>query len=192
MGAANGSVSVHRFGRKPQYRRLPLLGPPYGPFKARTPARPVGALRRGDRPDLPVASSLSGSGSGSDGVELPIARHAPERVHATVGELDSGAGDEVGDGARDEHLARPRSGAHARADVHRDAAHISVAHQLALAGVQTGADLDAERANRVAGRARAANPSRGTVERRQEPVAHRLDLSPTMAVELATHELIVA
>src|SRR5689334_11780681 len=47
----------HRFGRSRKYRRLPLLEPRHGPFKARTPARPDGALRRGGRLDLPVASS---------------------------------------------------------------------------------------------------------------------------------------
>ena len=66
-----------------------------------------------------------------------------------VGECHARPGHEVADGARDEHLAGARERRDARADVHGDPAEVVVAEQLALAGVQPGAQADAERLDRV-------------------------------------------
>ena len=51
--------------------------------------------------------------------ELPFLRHALQRVQSAVGESEPRSGDEVLDGAREEHLAGARLGEHALADVHR-------------------------------------------------------------------------
>ena len=51
--------------------------------------------------------------------EPPFLRHALQRVQAAVGESEPRPGDEVLDGARDEHLAGAGLGEHALADVHR-------------------------------------------------------------------------
>src|SRR5436190_22640781 len=123
-------------------------------------------------------------------VELPLARHALQRMHAAVGERDSRAGDEVRDGPRDEHLPRPGDRSHARADVDRDAPEV-VAYQLALAGMEPGPHLDPEVAHRIAGRAGAADRARGAVDGGQEPVAERLHLPAPLSLELAADERIV-
>ena len=112
-----------------------------------------------------------------DRVELPLAGHALELVDAAVVEVDAGAGDEILDGARDEHLARPGLRGDARADVDGDAGDLVVA-ELALARVQPGADVEAELAHRVArSRARSGSRARRAVEGREEAVAGRVDLA---------------
>jgi hypothetical protein len=58
-------------------------------------------------------------------------------------ELDTGAGDEVFDRARDEHFAWVRGLRHPRSDVHGDPAGLT-GHHLALTGLQPGADLEPE------------------------------------------------
>ena len=57
---------------------------------------------------------------------------------AAIFELDSRAGDQVLDGARNEHLARLGEGGDARPDVNGDAARFAV-NELALAAVQPSA-----------------------------------------------------
>src|SRR5205807_3446091 len=126
-----------------------------------------------------------------DREQLPFPWHAFELVGAAVGELDPRADDEIAHRARHEHLAGCRPRAYARADVHGHAANVGV-DQLTLTGVHAGAHTDAERADVLADRARAADRAGGTVERRQEAVAKRLDLVPAERCQLATHELIVA
>ena len=70
-----------------------------------------------------------------------------------------------------------RQRADARADVHGHPADV-VAHDLALAGVQAGAHVDAERRTARCAIARAQRiAARRTVERGEEAVAHRLDLA---------------
>src|SRR6185436_8716615 len=105
--------------------------------------------------------------------QAPGPGHALERVLAAVGEADPGADDEVLDGVGDEHLARRRERADARADVDREAADV-LADRLALARVEAGAQLDAELPHRVAQLHRAADRARGAVERREDAVAERL------------------
>jgi hypothetical protein len=62
-------------------------------------------------------------------------------VGAAVLEVDPGAGDEILDRSRDEHLSGRRRSGDARADVHGDPGDLAVG-DLALAGVQTGADIE--------------------------------------------------
>src|SRR6516225_5169475 len=70
------------------------------------PDKPSGSLACG-------ASSIGTSSAGlssRDGVEAPGPRDAFEFVLSPVLELDAGASDEVGDGARHEHLTGTRQG----------------------------------------------------------------------------------
>src|SRR5205823_8297083 len=75
-----------------------------------------------------------------------------EQVGSPVPERDARAGDQVGDGAADEHLAGLRRGRHPRAGMDRDARQ-PLTHRLDLAGVQADPDFDAQRADRIAHRA---------------------------------------
>ena len=81
----------------------------------------------------------------------------------------------------------PASGAHARADVHADPTDV-IAADLALAGVQPGAHLDAERLHRVADRHRAADRSLRAVEHREEAVSRCVHLAASKPSELRPHD----
>src|SRR5581483_1413230 len=81
--------------------------------------------------------------------QSPLALHTLESAAAPVAEGQPRADDEIPDGARRQHLARRGFACDARADVHGDAADV-VSHALALARVQSGADLEAERTHGVA------------------------------------------
>src|SRR5512133_2151678 len=98
-----------------------------------------------------------------DAEQAPRVRNPLQPLPAAILEVDSGPADEVLHGARDEHLAGLGERCHTRADVHRDAADLAV-HELALARVQARADLQVDRANAVADRARAADRPRRPVE----------------------------
>jgi hypothetical protein len=80
-----------------------------------------------------------------------------------------------------------------RSRAHRcaaDPADVIAAH-LALAGVQPGAHLDAERLHRVADRHRAANRSLRTVEHREEAVSRRIHLAASKPSELRPDDGVV-
>jgi len=62
-----------------------------------------------------------------------------------------------------------------------------VTHHLALARVNTGADLDTKRLRRIDDGSAAANRAGRSVEARKEAVAGRVDLAATMAFELLAH-----
>jgi hypothetical protein len=75
-----------------------------------------------------------------------------------------------------------------RADVDGDAADI-VADHFALAGMQPGSDLDAERLDFLDDGAGATNATRGTVESREKSVAGGLDfVHPSLRGALATKQ----
>jgi hypothetical protein len=78
----------------------------------------------------------------------------------------------------------------ARSDVHRDASYLALA-QLALAGVQAGADGHPHIGQRFADGARAADRVRGAVEGREETVARRVDLAAAEADEMPAHDRVV-
>ena len=84
----------------------------------------------------------------------------------------------------------PGQCAHPRTDVHGDPADV-VAADLALAGVQPGAHLDAERLHRVANRHGAADRSLRTVEHREEAITRRVHLAAPEAVELCADDGVV-
>src|SRR5713226_9253253 len=94
-------------------------------------ARARAAGLTGPRPPRRTAATPPGCPSGRD---------------PAIREPDPGPGDQVPHGGRDQHLVRRRRGGDPRSDVHRDAAHL-VAEDLALPGVDPGADGDAELAH---------------------------------------------
>ena len=87
----------------------------------------------------------------------------------------------------DTSSVRPGQCAHARPDVHGDSADV-VAADLALAGVQPGAYLDAERLHRVADRHRAADRSLGAVKHREEAISCCADLAAPKARKLGSDD----
>src|SRR5205823_12374200 len=105
--------------------------------------------------------------------ETPLSGHAAEVVGSTIYEAQARARDQVLHGAGDEDLAGRGARRHPGPDVDGNAPHI-VAHQLALARVQPGPDLDPERADAFANGAGAADRARRSVKRREEAVAYRL------------------
>jgi hypothetical protein len=75
--------------------------------------------------------------------------------------------------------------------MHCDAADL-VADQLALAGVKSSADVDAEVANVVAHRESATDRARGPIESSQEAVSGGVHLAAAKALELPPHQLVVS
>ena len=66
-----------------------------------------------------------------------------------------------------------------------------VGAELALAGVQARAHVEADAAHVLDDRACATNRARRPVERGEEPVARRVDLHSAKALEVATNDLVV-
>src|SRR5262249_4333298 len=125
------------------------------------------------------------------GVDAPLARYALELVDTAVLEGEARAGDEILDRLRDEYLARSGERGDPRSGVDCDAADL-LPVELALARVDAGADLHAELPDRLAGRDRAADGARRTVEAREEAVASGVDLPAAKALELAPHGGVVS
>src|ERR1700694_715956 len=89
----------------------------------------------------------------ADGIEPPLGRPARQLVCATILEIDVGAGSEVLNRSRNQHLAGGGGGRHSGADVHGEACDI-LPHALALAGVDPCTDFEAELGNLLDDRAR--------------------------------------
>src|SRR5439155_21843707 len=104
-----------------------------------------------------------------DRVEMP-ATHTLKLPFAPVDEDDPGAGDQVLDGTRHEHLPRISGGRDPCARVDGNPADL-VSHQLALACVKPCADLNAERPDARAARPRRANRTRKPGEAGAEALA---------------------
>ena len=90
-------------------------------------------------------------------------------MFAALLESQVGADGEVLHGSRDKDLARLSEGAHPSTDVHRHPSDVAVL-ELALARVQSGTLINAERLDAVANRARALDRTGRAVEGREEPV----------------------
>jgi hypothetical protein len=111
-------------------------------------------------------------------------------VRAAVLELDPRAGDEILDGSRDEHLARPRSARHSRSDVDGQPGDL-LPDALALAGVDPRPHLETELGNPLHDLAGTGDRPRGPVEAREEPVPGRVDLDSAEALELTADGRVV-
>jgi len=96
-------------------------------------------------------------------VQPPLLGDAFERNVATILELDAGTCHEILDRARHEHFARLSLQRDARADVDGDAANLLL-RQLALAGMQTGANLETELSQAFSDRPPALDGARGAVD----------------------------
>jgi hypothetical protein len=72
-----------------------------------------------------------------------------EGMSASLMEAKTRPGDQILDGSRDQHLARPRERRDTRGDMNGDAPHF-VRGNFDLAGMQAAADLNAERVSRRA------------------------------------------
>src|ERR671915_2352675 len=121
-----------------------------------------------------LGSSLIAGRSPIGGEQLPGVAEALQCVGPAVLQVDAGAGDQVPDGSRDQHLAGPGGGHDPGAEVDGDPADVVVA-QLELPGVDPGPDLDAGLAQLPAQPEGAADAPAGPVEDGQDPVAGPLD-----------------
>src|SRR3984893_6218050 len=132
-----------------------------------------------------TASTISASDIG-DSID-PALPHAFERLKAAVLELDPGASDEVPDGRGDEHLPRSGERRDPRAGVHRDPRDL-LTEQLAFAGVQARAELQAEVARRLANSHGAADRTGRAVKGGEEAVAGSIDIvAPEADALVARH-----
>src|SRR5262245_35712054 len=109
---------------------------------------------------------------------------------AAIIKPDTGAGDEILDGSRDENLARLRDGCDSRPDVDGDTADLAV-HELALTCVKPRPDLESELANNVPYRTRAPNRAGRAVEGREESVTGRVHLPSAEVPQLSSDEPMV-
>ena len=124
------------------------------------------------------------------GEESPRLGHAVQRAFAAMVEAQARSHHQVLDRARHEDLARAGGRGDPRADVDGDPAYLG-SGQLALAGVQAGPCLHADRADRGADRLAAADRPGRAVEHREEAIAGGVDLAAAEALELAAHERMV-
>ena len=115
---------------------------------------------------------------GLDREDPPGSGNAFELVLSSVGEYLIGADDEITDGAANQHLARAGETANARSDVNGEPPDVVIGEQLKFAAVQTGANVQAELADTVANRDRAAYCAARAVEGGEHPIAERLTNRP--------------
>jgi hypothetical protein len=101
---------------------------------------------------------------------------------AAISKAQAGTRHQVLNRARHKHLACTGQCRHARADVHGNAADV-IADRFALAGMQPGANLNAERPDFVGDGASAAHAACRTVESGQNTVAGPLDFMAAEAGE---------
>src|SRR5271166_7084241 len=124
--------------------------------------------------------------------QRPAAGNTLELVKAPVLERERPAHDGAEHRARHEHLTGTGEIGYTRGDVDGHAAEV-LADQLTLARVHSHADLHSELARLACDRQCAAQRARRrAIEGSQEPVAHRLDLTPAEAGQLLSHLLVVS
>src|SRR5215218_3613679 len=129
-------------------------------------------------------------GSSARGEQLPGVAQALEGVGAAVLQGDAGAGDQVPDGPRDQHLAGAGGGHDAGPDVDGDAADV-VAAQVELADVDPGPDVQPDLAQLPAEGQGAADGPAGPVEDGQDAVAGALDQPPPLLGDQPPGQLVV-
>ena len=137
-------------------------------------------MRHSDRrPRSPSASRQGGFAPAPKSREQSaLPGDAAKFVKAAIHEPQFGSRDHVSNGGRDEDLARSRQASQASANVNRNAAKPAIL-EFALAGVETGPNLEAEFDDLVVERARERHRVGRDIERRQEPIARGIDLAPT-------------
>src|SRR5215213_4173722 len=135
---------------------------------------------------LRTASTMRASVTG-DSIDRPGPRNALQLVLAAGLEGDPGAGDEVLDGARHEHLPGRCARRDARAHVDGEARRLAV-DQLALAGVDPGAHVETESLRALDELQRAPDRPRGAVEAGEEAVSGGVDFRAAVALQLPADE----
>jgi len=123
-------------------------------------------------------------------VEPPAAGDALKLMLASVFEAESATGDEILHGLRDEHFGCTGSGSDARADGDGEPPDV-VAVKLDLTRVQTSPHLKPKSPHPLHDGLRAIDSAGRTVERGEEPVAHRLDLAAAEPRELGADDAVV-
>jgi hypothetical protein len=101
-------------------------------------------------------------------------------VTATLGEGDAGSGHQVLDGPRHQDLRGPGQRRHPIGDLDRSAGDV-LAHQVYLAGVDSGANLDPGRGGIGQDRGRAADRLPGCIKGGQQAVRAVLDQAASMS-----------
>src|SRR5438445_2189301 len=107
-------------------------------------------------------------------------------MSASLVEAQTGPGDQILDGSRYQHLARPGERRDARGDVDGDALHV-VAGDLDLASMEATADLNVERTDRLGNGVGTTHGARRAVERGEEPVPKRSHFVAAGAREFPPH-----
>ena len=112
-------------------------------------------------------------------------------VIAPIREPKSGPGYQIAYGPSDQHLTWTGKSGHPRAGHDPHSADLR-SKDLALAGMDAGADLDPECAHGIGDLECAADAARWTVERREESVPGVVDLASTEACELLADDRMVS
>src|SRR5688572_15660093 len=125
-----------------------------------------------------------------DSGDVPVARNALERMDAAIPELEARPRHQVFDRVGHQDLAALRQSGHARANVDGDPTQLGANH-FALAGVDTGTNVEAKPSDALGHGARSADRTRRTVEGRQEAVTGGVDLASAIPRELAADDVVV-
>src|SRR5260370_3014399 len=107
-------------------------------------------------------------------------------MFASFTEAQTGPGDQILDGSRYQHLARPGECRDARGDVNGDALHV-VAGDLDLTGMEAAADFNVESTDRLDNGAGTTHGTCRGVERGEEPVPKPSHLDAPDAPESPPH-----
>src|SRR5205823_10196919 len=126
----------------------------------------------------------------ANGVELPFS-DALQLVEAAVLEYELRACDEILHGAGDQHLARFCLLRHPGSDRNGDSARLRP-HQLALAGVETGTDLEPDRLHVLDQRASTLDRAARAIECGEEAVPRSVDLVAAELVQPAADDRMMA
>src|SRR6266699_5802204 len=111
-------------------------------------------------------------------------------MSASLVEAQTRSGDQILDGSRYQHLARPGERRHARGDVDGDTLHV-VARDLDLASMEAAADLNVERTDRLGNGAGTTHGTCRAVERGEESVAKRSHFVAAEAREVPPHRRVM-
>ena len=121
---------------------------------------------------------------------MPLAGHALQLVHASIGKAQSRTRDEVAHRARSQDFIGMGQGGNACSDRYGDARDLAIV-QLAFAGMDTGANLEADGPDGIAnGRSRLDGPRR-SVEGGEEAVPRRVELGAAVAADLTSDKRVV-
>lgn len=127
--------------------------------------------------------------SAADCVQLPCAGNSLEGELSSTLELQWGAGNEIHDRSRHQHLASLGLGRHASPDVHGDPADV-VAAKLDFAGVNADPNFETQRIERTVKTAPALHGASRAVKRGEDTVAGRLDQAATVPLDLVPYHQI--